>query len=210
MPGVDRVMLIGDSIMDEASCAVGLSLAGLGVETYRHAVGGSGLLNSRVDWVTSAQALLAAEDPDVVVAVFVGNYLPPAGDTTEGRIEISTPAFFTAWQQRAEELSRVVRASGAKMYWVSPPPIALPPLNHAQRLFDGYRTIEGDHFLNAGSSLGGDDGAQIADTSTCGRLRTIRTSDTVHLTDDGARIYGQMIAHELSADLGVLTAPRPC
>jgi len=85
MRGVDRVTLIGDSIMDQASCAVAQSLAGVGVKTFRHAVGGSGLLNSRVDWITTARVILKAEHPDVVVAVFVGNYLPPPIGTP-GRI----------------------------------------------------------------------------------------------------------------------------
>jgi hypothetical protein len=160
--------------------------------------------------VTSTERLLAAERPDVVLAVFVGNYLSQAVDASGNRIEIDTPEFFAAWQQRAEALSRVVRRSGAALYWVSPPPIAGPPLNHAQRLFDGYASIDGDRTLDAGKSLAGDDGAGTANRITCGRRRAVRTSDGVHLTADGARIYGQSIAHELSADLGVLTAPRPC
>jgi hypothetical protein len=203
-------MLIGDSIMDEASCAIAASLSALGVETYRHAIGGTGLLNSPVDWVTTTKQLLAAEHPEVVLAIFVGNYLAPPPDAAGRRIEIDTPEFFAAWQQRAEALSRVVRESGAKLYWVSPPPIALPPLSHAQRLFEGYKTIPGDHWLNAGESLAGGDGKAVTGMITCGRRRTIRAADGTHLTADGARIYGQSIAHELSADLGVLTSPRPC
>jgi hypothetical protein len=45
---------------------------------------------------------------------------------------------------------------------------------------------------------------------TCGKRRVIRTDDRIHLTDDGARVYGQQIAHDLTADLGILTTPRPC
>jgi hypothetical protein len=210
MPGVDRVMLIGDSIMEQSSCAIAASLSGLGVRTYRNAIGGTGLLGGPGDWVESTKQLLATEHPDVVLVIFVGNYLSQATDATGKRIVIDTPEFFTAWQQRAEALSKVVRASGAKLYWVSPPPIALPPLSHAQRLFDGYKTIPGDHTLDAGASLAGDNGKEVTATITCGSRRTIRTMDGTHLTADGARIYGQTIAHQLSADLGVLTSPRPC
>jgi hypothetical protein len=210
MRGVDRVTLIGDSIMKQASCAIGASLSGLGVTTYRHGVSGTGLLAGPGDWMGTAKQLLAAEHPDVVVAVFVGNYLQPAVDASGKPIAADSPEFFAAWQQRAEELSKIVRASGAKLYWVSPPPITRPPLNHAQRLFDGYATIPGDHTLDAGASLAGDNGDEVADTITCGQRRAVRTFDGIHLTPDGARIYGQSIAHELSADLGVLTSPRPC
>jgi hypothetical protein len=210
MRGVDRVMLIGDSIMEQSSCAIGESLAGLGVETSRNAIGGTGLLGGPGDWVASAKQLVATWHPDVVLVIFVGNYLSQATDASGKRIVIDTPEFFAAWQQRAEELSRVVRDSGAQLYWVSPPPIALPPLSHASRLFEGYRTIAGDHTLDAGRSLAGDDGKEVTNTITCGRQRNIRTFDGTHLTPDGARIYGQTIAHELSADLGVLTSPKPC
>jgi hypothetical protein len=192
--GVHRVALIGDSIMVQASCALGESLADIGVETTRHAVSGSGLLNGIVDWNTEIGKILRADKPDVVVAIFVGNYLGP-------------PA---AWQQRAIALSMQVRKAGARMYWVSPPPIAFGFLAHAPRLFAGYRQIKGDHFLNSGQVLGNAKGEEVGKMKTCGREREVRVSDSVHLSDDGGRIYGQQIAHDLSADLGLLVAPRPC
>jgi len=210
--GVRRVTLIGDSIMYQPSCAIADSLAGVGVETYRHAVSGTGLLNGAVDWVAATKALLRAEKPDVVVAIFVGNYAPPFVPDAAGHpIGPDTPQFFSAWQRRAAQLSREVRAAGARLYWVSPPPMIMPVFTHAARLFDGYRKL-GDHILNSGAVLAGDHGGEVLTKSTCGRRRAIRTSidGGVHLTDDGARIYGQQIAHDLTADLGLLVTPRPC
>jgi lysophospholipase L1-like esterase len=32
----------------------------------------------------------------------------------------------------------------------------------------------------------------------------------VHLTPDGARIYGDEIAHQLAEQLGLLASPKPC
>src|SRR5262249_18969794 len=126
-------------------------------------------------------------------------------------IAVDTPAFFSAWQARARELSQIVHAGHASMYWVSPPPISISVLAHAQRLYDGDRTISGDHFVDAGRVLSGKHDSTLATKETCHRRRAIRSPiDGVHLTDDGARIYGQQIAHDLSARLGVLTAPRPC
>src|SRR5262249_12984389 len=157
--GVHRVALIGDSIMYQPSCTVADNLSDLGIETYRDAVSNTGLLNGTVDWIAKTRTILASQHPDVVVAVFVGNYPPPPVRDARGAvIADDSPAFFAAWQRRAEQLSAEVRASGARMYWVSPPPISLPPLAHAQRLFDGYRTIRGDHFLEAGSVLAGSNG----------------------------------------------------
>jgi hypothetical protein len=210
-PGVHRVALIGDSIMFQPSCAIAESLAGAGITTSRHGISGSGLLNGSTDWVSEADRIVKAEKPDVVVAIFVGNYAdPPVRDASGAPIARNSPAYFAAWQQRAQTLSDVVTKGGAELYWVSPPPIALSDFNAASRLFDGYRTISGDHTLDSGRVLAGPDGKEIGKKVTCGADREIRAFDGVHLTDDGARIYGQQIAHDLTAAKGVLTTPKPC
>src|SRR3954453_23168089 len=55
-PGVHLVLLIGDSIMDQASCSVAESLAGLGITTTRHAIAGTGLLTGP-DWLVMIRPL---------------------------------------------------------------------------------------------------------------------------------------------------------
>jgi hypothetical protein len=209
--GVHRVALIGDSIMVQPSCAVAEGLADVGITTSRHAVSGSGLLNGSTDWVAETKSIMQHEHPDIVVAIFVGNYPPPLLRDAQGqKILADTPAFYAAWQARAAALSNMVKSFHASMYWVSPPPIALGPLSSAARLYDGYRTIPGDHFLDSGKVLAGRNGEEVSVMQTCHRRQVVRSPDTVHLTDDGARIYGEQIAHDLSARLGVLTTPRPC
>jgi hypothetical protein len=207
---VRRVALIGDSIMAQASCAIGESLSGVGIRTSRHAIPGTGLL-AGMDWVAATRFVMRAEHPDVVIAIFVGNYLPePVLDANGAVIADNSPEFFHAWQRRAAELSQVVHDGGAELYWVSPPPLADPLLGHAQRLFDGYREIPGDHVLTSGRVLAGPDGELVMRKTTCGRERVVRTPERVHLTFDGARIYGQQIAHDFTAEIGILTTPKPC
>ncbi|MGZ6895914.1 MAG: DUF459 domain-containing protein [Acidimicrobiia bacterium] len=209
--GVRRVMLIGDSIMLQASCAVADGLAGLGITTTRRAVAGSGLLTGTPDWLATIGPLLRQDRPDAVVAIFVGNYLgPPVRDASGNVIVADTPGFRAAWQQKAAQLSHAVHAAGARMYWVSPPPFALPPFHHADLLFDGYASLPGDHVIDAGPALAGKNGDEVGTLVTCGTPKVVRANDAAHLTDDGARIYGQTIAHDLGADLGLLTAPKPC
>ncbi len=210
--GVHRVALIGDSIMDQASCSVATSLARVGIETARYAVPGSGLLTGFVDWPARTQQILRTYHPDVVAAVFVGNYIgTPVKDARGQVIADNSPEFFTAWQAQAERISAEVKAAGAQMYWVSPPPITRPPLNHADQLFDGYRSIPGDHVLLSGKVLAGPNGQEVLDKMTCGHMEVVRNPlDETHLTDAGARIYGEQIAHDLTAQLGILTTPKPC
>jgi hypothetical protein len=208
--GVHRVALIGDSIMEQASCAIADSLAGVGVRTTRHAVPGSGLL-AGMDWVTETRKILQAEHPDAVIAIFVGNYVPAPVRDASGRIIVDdSPEFFHVWQYRARLLSAVVHAAHSRMYWVSPPVMDDPVLDHASRLFAGYRTIPGDHVLMSGNVLDGPGGAFVMKKMTCGHERVIRTPEHVHLTADGARLYGQQIAHDFTAGLGVFTTPQPC
>ena len=117
--GVRRVALIGDSTMDQASRSVADSLANLGIQTGRYAVPGSGLLTGSVNWLSQTQQILRLEHPDVVVAIFVGNYPGPPVQTAAGQpVAADSPAFFDAWEQRAEQLSAEVRAAGAPMFWV--------------------------------------------------------------------------------------------
>ena len=207
-----RVALIGDSIMNQASCSVADSLAQVGVQTGRYAVDDSGLLTGPVDWVKALPLILQKEHPSAVVAIFVGNYAdPPLRNANGTLVADDSPEFYSLWQQRAAELSTEVHAAGATMYWVSPPPIVAPILRHAQRLFDGYRAIPGDKVLEAGQILAGPHGSEVLLQTTCGRKQLVRSLiDGIHLTDEGARLYGQQIAHLLSAQTGLLASPKPC
>jgi hypothetical protein len=210
-PGIRRVALIGDSIMAQASCAVADSLAGVGIETARYAVPGTGLLSGSVDWVKTTTLIMASQHPDAVIAIFVGNYFPEIGTNAfYVAVPANSSAFYAAWQQRSIELSNEVRGAGAQMYWVSPPPIQSPLLNHAQRIFQGYQTIAGDHTIDAGAVLAGPNGKEVTSKTTCGTTDVVRTADQIHLTDEGARIYGEEIAHLFTAQTGVLTSPKPC
>jgi hypothetical protein len=209
--GIKRVALIGDSVMYQASCSIAASLARVGVETDRYAVGGTGLLSGPLDWGKETSFIMATDRPNAVFGIFVGNYWPAASLGAYSRVvRDDSPQFYALWQERAVQLSNEVRSAGATMYWVSPPPIKTPPLAHAQRLYDGYRSIPGDQTIDAGTILAGADGQEVSDKTTCGKTVAVRTPDGVHLTDDGARIYGQEIAHLFTAQTGLLTSPKPC
>lgn len=208
--GVDRVALIGDSIMYQSGCTIADSLAEVGITTSRHGVSGTGLL-AGADWVAEAKKIVEQEKPDIVLAIFVGNYIgDPVRNPDGSVVERDTPEWFRLWQERAKMLSQVVRDGGAELYWVSPPPIGVAPLATAQRLFESYEKIDGDHVLHSGDALAGPGGKEVFAKKSCGSVRFVRTGDAVHLTEDGARIYGQQIAHDLTADIGILTTPKPC
>ena len=54
-------------------------------------------------------------------------------------------------------------------------------------------------------------GSEVLFETTCGQRQLVRSLiDGIHLTDEGARLYGQQTAHVLSAQTGLLTSPKPC
>src|SRR5262249_50064288 len=95
-----RVLLIGDSMMAQPSCELATILANEGVETHMQAIPGSGLLIPSVDIVQRRiDRLLAAVHPDVVLALYIGNYVgPPALDFGGQPIAADTPLFDELWQ----------------------------------------------------------------------------------------------------------------
>lgn len=203
-----RLLLIGDSLMAQPSCDLARALAPLGVETHLHAVAGSGLLTGAVDWKQQLARLLAAVHPDVVLALFVGNYIgPPVLDLSGQPVQPDTPLFDALWQARAAELSKEVRDAGGKLFWVEPPPMR--DSDRAARLFAGYTRL-GDRTLPSGRALAGPNGEWVEAIDTCGGGQPLRTPDGVHLTDVGAHVFALAIAHDLSTALGLPPVAPAC
>jgi hypothetical protein len=203
-----RVLLVGDSLMAQPSCELAAALGGVGVETHLQAIPGSGLL-AGPGWTARFDRLLDSVHPDVVVALFVGNYIgPPATDITGQPIAADSDLFFALWQQRAEELSRRAREAGARMYWVEPPPLA-DDGGRAARLFAGYERL-GDPILRSGRALAGPDGEWVDTIASCEEGAPLRTPDGVHLTPAGAHVFARALAHDLADALGLPAINPAC
>ncbi len=103
-----------------------LALAGEGVQTSRQAVSGSGLLTGWVDWQKMLPGLLRVDHPNAAATIFAGDYLGTPLHNSDGTsVADCSPGFLLLWEQAAAHLSEMVQATGATMYWVSPPPSAL-------------------------------------------------------------------------------------
>jgi hypothetical protein len=202
-----RALLIGDSIMAQPSCELATILAGEGVETHMHAIPGSGLLTGGVDAVRRRiDRLVDAVDPDIVLALYIGNYVgPPVLDFAGQPVAADTPLFDALWQRQARMVSDKVRDAGADLYWVEPPPMR--DGGRAARVFGGYASL-GDHTLPSGSSLAGPDGQWVAAKGACGNGEPLRSPDGVHLSPFGAHVFALAIAHDLDVALG-RPAPAP-
>jgi hypothetical protein len=195
-----RVMLLGDSILEQSADAAVAVLASRGVRTTVDARGGTGLLNG-FDWTAHAAELVAAERPDVVVALFSGNYFPPHVRGPDGaEIVHGTPQFFAAWQDAADRFMGAITATGAQVLWIKAPPMRAPYVSASNDgIWATYQAMAPRwpqaHLLDAGAVLAGPDGRFALDVPGCdGRRVPVRDDDGVHLAPAGGTRLGGAIA----------------
>ena len=97
------------------------------------------------------------------------------------------------------------------MYWAGPSSIESPLANRCTADLPGDQTIAGDDTIDVGPILAGSSGQEVPSKVTCwdDRLCPDRSTKS-HLTDEGARIYGQEMPHLFTSQTGLLTSPKPC
>ena len=173
---------------------------------------GSGLLTGWVDWQKMLPGLLRVDHPNAAATIFAGDYLGTPLHNSDGTsVADCSPGFLLLWEQAAAHLSEMVQATGATMYWVSPPPSALRSWITLSSSSWVTARSPGVKVLNAGPVLAAPDGKEVLAVNTCGKQEVVRTPpDGIHLADQGARIYGQEIAHLLTDQTGLLVSPKPC
>jgi hypothetical protein len=160
-----RVLVIGDSMMWLTAPAVQKVLqpqiAGRRVTVVKLGPGGAGLVSKgNFDWKRRVQQFIETEDPDIVVALFIGSCPAPLDLDINGHpLVCETPAIYNAWARASNELTGIMTSRGAQAVWVLPP----PQLTEALRSVPGpdgtavpLRTRDTVHVTDEGSRrLGG-------------------------------------------------------
>src|SRR5438445_12350824 len=118
-PRGPRVLLVGDSLLEQSAPQATRELHGAGFRVDVRAVPGIGLLDSRFDWVAEVGRLVARDRPRVVLAEFAGDYEPPY------RLGLApfSSAFFRAWTDAVRRLVTSAEATGAAVELVLVPPM---------------------------------------------------------------------------------------
>lgn len=206
-----RVLLIGDSIMNQAGVYLEETLEARDdiddVEVFNEGVNGSGLLTpAAYDWQQQAADLVDEIDPDVVVVLFVGNYTSTDLWVNDAGLEVEgyTDQFFLAWEEEARDLQRTIVDSGADVYWVNPPPM----LNEeGERRVVEFRQIHrriaedwtGTVLIDGTDVLSNGEGGyafELPDDD--GVPQQVRTLDSVHLTNAGSRLLAGEITRQVA------------
>jgi hypothetical protein len=198
------VLCIGDSLTYESSAAIEHDLVSKGFVPQVHAVPGSGILDTGVNWLARAKQYVAAENPTTVVVEFIGDY---GLFGTQPGIADRTPAFYALWASRAQALEDVLTARGARVYWVVGPPLRNPAEEAGLITLDNIYA----HLRAPGSSasplplinitkvfgtpsggytgsLPGPNGAPVA----------VRLPDGIHFTPAGIVLFANSIASGIS------------
>ena len=197
VPPLDRVLFMGDSLVQQAYPTFAERLRRQGIDS--RVVGGNGqsLMTHDAAWLGQLTNAVGSYDPDVVVLESCCGQFRFDAPLTEAdgqAIPPATPAFETAWRTLAVRASQIASSRGALVVWILGPPTHT---NGWYGPIDGqiaginavYRTLATCPTRSATidwSAVGGP-GGSYADAlpDGLGHLVTVRQPDGFHFTPPG-------------------------
>jgi hypothetical protein len=200
-----KVLLIGDSLMESAGAAATGDLQHQGFQVQVAAYFGTGLLDTRFDWLARMRQLVAQYRPDIVVVEFVGNY---GLFGTRPGIADMTPQFSAAWAAAAQQATDILSSGHAQVYWVLGPPMAKPAMEAKLRTLDeiyqGLRAPASPArrplFVDEVKPFSDAQGGYLPSVvGPDGKQTPLRQSDGLHLTPSGTQRFADAITATLVA-----------
>jgi len=185
---VQRVMIVGDSVMWGASPAIDKAFSTYGVQVNFVGLAATGPLWNNKQWLAWVKDRLATFKPDTVI--FEGCCLYPGAawpaPTGGGQLYVNsqgvtvqpdTPLMFSEWDKAARELVAAARSAGATPWWV-----VLPPATEASRY---YGTLMPERMAQL-TTIYRNLGVPIVDWGVPAAADpSIRYPDGIHFTDAG-------------------------
>ncbi|MCB1004061.1 MAG: acyltransferase, partial [Acidimicrobiales bacterium] len=151
-PTVNKVLLVGDSVMGQAYPFFRDRFAERGIVTGYAGGPGTGPLNPQGegDWLSQIDRWVSDFDPDVVVIEACCDYTYPPDELYElpdgTEVLPNTDLAYQTWEQVSREMIRRAGAGGARVFWVISPPVSTngyygPMEDHVARLNEIYRGL---------------------------------------------------------------------
>jgi len=207
---VQRVLLVGDSVMSQAYEPHQRRFAAEGVRTVYAGGPASGPLSPQGDWAAQVEAWVATEDPDVVVLEACCNYtIEPDERYVDADGTVVAPgsaAVVAAWEREVRRLLDLADDGGARVVLVRFAPVATNGyygdmeghVDAVNALYDRLAAELGVELLDWGPTLA-PDGAYVRDLPGLdGSPVRVRLDDGVHLTEAGSDLVaGATVAHVL-------------
>lgn len=158
-PGPPRLVLIGDSLMYQATPATEAVFRPRGWEVSGNAIPGSGLLLTAPGetvpaWERRSRELVEEVDPDVVIATFIGVYFTQDGSDGPA---LGSEEMRKAWAASFRRVDAVLRSRGATVWWTLVPPIRDSPWREQALLVNDVARAEAPRrTIDAYNEFGGD------------------------------------------------------
>lgn len=182
-----------------------------GVETRTVYKNSTGLTRQDFyDWPAALPSYLAQGAPDVVVLSMGDNdaqALKPLGSGTF--VDVGEPGWLEEYQRRLTGFVGQLTAAGSRVYLVGQPVMRDPTFAARIAVVDqAYRNVAAANpdvtYISSRALLGDERGA-YTDTlpGTGGAVVTVRNSDGIHLSLEGARWLARVVGRRVLADYGV-------
>lgn len=165
----------------------------------------TGLISKRFfNWEKRLADLVASEKPAAVVVMMGGN---DANNSIEGK-RAGSPAWETAYREKAEHFLRIAASAGVKVLWVGLPVMRDPAYAARVRAVNAAAkqacaAVPGCIYMDAGAPFADGRGHYVQAKDIGGRMVSLRAKDGVHMTMTGYDLLARRVLQRLVA-LGAL------
>jgi hypothetical protein len=181
---VERVVVLGDSLVVGAEPAMRRLFDEHDVELTVVGGVGEGFLSPDADWLEELEDAVERTDPQVVVIEACCNIPSPKVLVDGKAVDADGRDAYAAWATAAREAVSIATASGARVMWVLTPQVAIPSAND-----DLAGRITALNRIYAGL------GVELVDWDAALRdedRRQVKAGDGLHLTGAGSEVVAEV------------------
>ena len=190
-----RVLIVGDSIGIDLGDALQNQLASTGVVTATlDAKESTGLTRpDYFNWPAELQGDLAKVNPQVIVIMMGAN--DPQDFPGPPDVPFGTPQWNSLYEQKAVQLMTLATSSGAKVIWMSVPPMQDAGLNARVATVNTLQSeaagqVKNVTYLDSASVIGNAQGLFTPFVTVDGKILNVREPDGTHVTPAGGAVLG--------------------
>lgn len=204
-----RLLVIGDSLSISLGEQLERALAGVpGLDFTRDGTRSTGLTRpDLLNWPEHLRELVDKAAPDIVVIMIGANDVMPVQTPDGGHVYFEDPAWPKAYAAKARELVAICRQANPRVaiYWVGVPTMGEASLaSGVQKVNAALRAMcpaAGCRYIDTQAPFSdpSDQFARHAKDAATGDIVSLRTSDAVHLTENGARLLAGTVLKTLVA-----------